>query len=385
MLKIFMSYAKEDRALVAPYFSRLNAEDFSPWMDVEDLLPGQNWEAEINKAFNDANVVLLFLSPRSVSKRGFVQREANEAIDNLRYKQPTDIYVIPLLLEHCEVPIQISKRLQYEDLQAAGAWDRLLASLRLASTQQQVSSSEGVVHGPFRIFAEEFKEQWGGRPGHNIDISFPRFESASQPAAAAELSSFFRGRTAKIVIQSRQKPWNQSPDLFSDETDEDTTFVGTNGRWDGYGIVHANANLLSLTYTVGWYGAGAAHPNSHFETHNYAILDAKILPIELTDLFDDASAGIRRISDICIKNLQRQYWERCGVEPDADALKWVNNGAGPAEENFVAFSLSADHLTILFSPYQVGAYAFGSWSVDVSFFDLLDLLRKPGIHTMAKA
>lgn len=113
-LKVFVSYAKEDRGRALQYYELLAQEGAEPWMDVKKLLPGQNWEAEIERAFSEANVVVLLLSKRSVDKRGFVQREANDAIERLRYKQPTDIYVIPLLLEPCDIPGHISGRLQYE-------------------------------------------------------------------------------------------------------------------------------------------------------------------------------------------------------------------------------------------------------------------------------
>lgn len=125
-LKVFISYAKEDRAQALTYFERLSEEGFSPWIDTKKLLPGQNWEAEIERAFSDANVVILLLSQNSVSKRGFVQREANDAIERLRYKQPTDIYVIPLLLDQCEVPSHIAGRLQYLNISTPGAWEQVL-------------------------------------------------------------------------------------------------------------------------------------------------------------------------------------------------------------------------------------------------------------------
>lgn len=385
MLKVFLSYAKEDKARVLSYFNKLKESGFAPWMDVEKLLPGQNWEAEVDKAFNEANVILLFLSEKSVSKRGYVQREANEAIENLRYKQPTDIYVIPLLLEHCELPTQMSKRLQYEDLQAPGAWDRVLLSLQLASKQQQIVQISGVVHDQFTVFDEELTEEWVARPGHNISINYPRFTSVYQPKVADELTFLFRGRAAKVLIDCRNKPWDQSPDFYPEPVDDDSKFVASNGRWDSYGVVHANQNLVSLVYNIGWYGAGAAHPNSYFETYNFALVDSKVLPIELHDLFLDSTAGVSKISELCVKNLQRQYWERMDEEPDQDIRKWILEGAGPEAKNFSSFSISSDHLTFLFAPYQVGPYASGSWSVDVSFFDLLDVLRKPGIHTLAKA
>lgn len=88
-LKVFISYAREDREKALHYYDLFAKEGVSPWIDVKHLLPGQNWEAEIDRALNDANVVVLLLSKHSVTKRGFVQREANDAIERLRYKQPT--------------------------------------------------------------------------------------------------------------------------------------------------------------------------------------------------------------------------------------------------------------------------------------------------------
>jgi len=377
-LKVFVSYAKEDRDLALKYYDLLIQDGTRPWMDVKHLLPGQNWEAEIDRAFSDANVVVLLLSKQSVNKRGFVQREANDAIERLRYKQPTDIYVIPLLLEPCEVPNHIAGRLQYVDLSTAGAWEQVQASLKLAAEQQSIEIARGLDAGPFRVFTEKFEEQWQGTPGHDIKIEYPRFESASLPNIAQELTFFFAGRAAKTLIESRQKPWDQSPDIYP----EIDGFTAMNGRWDGFGVVHATTQLLSLTYEVGWYGAGAAHPNSHFETYNFAIQE-QLHILSLEDFFKDAPEAIKRISELCIAALCREYWIRMGQKPDEEQMKWFQSGAGPNAENFAAFTVSADHFTFLFAPYQVSAYAMGRWSVDVSFYDLLDALQANDLHLLA--
>jgi hypothetical protein len=158
-LKAFISYAREDQERALHYYGLLEKEGVSPWIDVKHLLPGQNWEAEISRAFGEANIVILLLSPRSISKRGFVQREANDAIERLRYKQPTDIYVIPLLLEACEVPTQIAGRLQYVDLTTDGAWDQVRAALHVASEQQSLQLEQGASHGPFTVFTERLQER----------------------------------------------------------------------------------------------------------------------------------------------------------------------------------------------------------------------------------
>ncbi len=378
-LKVFISYAREDSEKALYYYDLFVKEGVSPWIDARHLLPGQNWEAEIDRAFNDANVVVLLLSKHSVTKRGFVQREANDAIERLRYKQPTDIYVIPLLLEQCDVPSYISGRLQYLDLNMEGAWDQVRASLHIASEQQSIQIERGIISGPFNVFTERIQERWDGLPGYEIDIEYPRFESALLPPIARELSALFLGRAFQTLISNRQKPWDQSPDLFKDRL---SSFAATNGRWDSYGIVHATDHLLSLTYQVGWYGAGAAHPNSYFETYNFIYFD-RSYELELEDFFVKPAAAIKRISAACIIELSKEFWRRTGEKPNEDQLSWFRRGAGEDHENFSAFTVSEDHFTFLFPPYQVSNYAMGRWSVDVSFYDLMDLLRPDGPHTQA--
>jgi hypothetical protein len=376
-LKVFVSYAREDQAQAAHYYELLQREGMAPWMDVRNLLPGQNWEAEISKAFGEANVVLLLLSPRSVSKRGFVQREANDAIERLRYKQPTDIYVIPLLLEPCEVPSQIAGRLQYVDLTSDGAWDRVVASLRLAGEQQSIQSERGVTHGPFTMFSERIEESRDGAPGYVVEIEFPRFESTVKPDAAKELNAYFAGRAFQVLLAERSNAEAQNPELFAERR-----ATSQNGRWEGFGVVHATAAFLSITYEVGWYGAGAAHPNMHFETFNFVCRD-RLMRVELQEFFVDLKAALEVISSACIQLLAREYWERTGRRPDESQLKWFNDGAGPELNNFRAFTVGPDHFTFLFAPYQVSAYAMGRWAAEVSFYDLLDLLKKDGPHSLA--
>lgn len=373
-LTVFISYAKEDQEQALRYYEMFENEGVSPWMDVKKLLPGQNWEAEIERALSNANLVILLLSPRSVSKRGFVQREANEAIARLKYKLPTDIYVIPLLLELCEVPEFIGSKLQYVDLTAPNAWSLVRASLQVASKQQSVQLTNGTAYGPFTVFEERRKETWIGLPGHDIDIAYPRFQSPV--AAAQELSQFFEGRAAKALLDSRQKPWEQSPELFEGHHLE----TASNGRWDTYGIAHASSQLLSISYLVSWYGAGAAHPNSHFETHCFALLD-RIYPLTLEDFFKEPETAAIEISRMCIAALGREFWSRTGERPDAGQLKWFAEGAGPNLDNFRSFTVHSDRFAFLFGTYQVAAYAFGPFNIEVPFYDLLDQLRTEGPHT----
>ena len=377
-LTVFISYAREDRDQALICYEKLEKEGVSPWLDANKLLPGQNWEAEIDRALSSANLVVLLLSPRSVSKRGFVQREANDAIARLKYKLPTDIYVIPLLLEPCEVPDFIGSKLQYVDLSAQNAWSLVRASLQVASEQQSVQLTHGTAHGPFTVFEERLREAWPGLPGHDIDVAYPRFLSSVASHAARELSLYFEGRAVRILLSSRQKPWEQSPDWFEAQRPD----TATSGRWDTYGIAHSSSKLLSVSYLVAWYGAGAAHPNSHFETHCFALLD-RIYPLDLEDFFNNSEAAVAAISRLSISALGREFWSRTGERPDEEQLKRFVEGAGPELANFRAFTVHSDHFTFLFRPYQVAAYALSSFSIDVPFYDLLDHLRSNGPHVWA--
>lgn len=379
-LKVFISYANEDRDRALHYYELLSQEGALPWLDVKKLLPGQNWEAEIERAFSEANVVVLLLSKRSVNKRGFVQREANDAIERLRYKQPTDIYVIPLLLEQCDVPAHIAGRLQYVDLSTPGAWAQVRSSLKLAAEQQSIDLASGISAGPFRVFTEKVGDIWKGTPGHDIDIEFPRFEWVARPDIAEELTQYFAGRATKVLMEARQKPWKQSPEMFAD-TD---VFSASDGRWDSFGIAFASERLLSLTYEVGWYGAGAAHPNTHFETYNFAILD-RLYILDLEDFFSNGESALKRISELCIDQLCRELWSRVGEKPEDTDLKWFKTGAGENFENFQAFTVGPDHFTFLFAPYQVNAFALGRWSVDVSFYDLLADMNIDGPYRLTRS
>ena len=84
---------------------QLKESGYYPWLDKEDLLPGQSWRREIRKIISDPyNLVVVCLSSRSTSKRGVVQQEITWALDVLDRMPEDTIYLIPARLEPCSVP-----------------------------------------------------------------------------------------------------------------------------------------------------------------------------------------------------------------------------------------------------------------------------------------
>ena len=128
-LRIFFSYASSDKPVVRRLYRRLRDEGFDPWLDEENLLPGQNWKAEISRAVRSADIVLVCLSRASISKVGYVQGELKFGLDVADKAPEGAIYIVPLRLEQCEIPERL-RQWQSADLFDDDGYERLIAALR---------------------------------------------------------------------------------------------------------------------------------------------------------------------------------------------------------------------------------------------------------------
>jgi len=131
---VFLCHASEDKQRVHDLAIRLRADGFHPWLDEEELLPGQHWESEIQRAVRRSHVVIICLSTRAVTKAGFLQKEIASALSVLDEQPEVIIFVIPARFEHCEVPSRL-QQLHYVDLFSENGYSRLRRAL-IARAQQ---------------------------------------------------------------------------------------------------------------------------------------------------------------------------------------------------------------------------------------------------------
>jgi len=103
-VQIFLCYVREDKERLENLYQKLSDAGFKPWMAKKDLVGGERWKSRISQAIRRSDLFLACLSANSVDKRGFVQREIKDALDIWREKLESDIYLIPVRLEDCEVP-----------------------------------------------------------------------------------------------------------------------------------------------------------------------------------------------------------------------------------------------------------------------------------------
>lgn len=107
-IRIFICYAKEDIKQAQQICMGLKNEGYDPWMDEEKLVGGQDWELEITRAIEESNFFLACLSSHSITKEGYVQKELKKGLDILDRQPEGRIYLIPVRLEDCKVPMKLS-------------------------------------------------------------------------------------------------------------------------------------------------------------------------------------------------------------------------------------------------------------------------------------
>ncbi len=129
-LKVFLCHASGDKPQVRTLYKHLVVEGVDAWLDQEKLLPGYDWRIEIPRAVQEADVVVVCLSNKSITKEGYIQKEIKFALDAAEEKPDGTIFLIPARLEDCPVPEKLS-RWQWVDLFEENGYLKLLRSLKL--------------------------------------------------------------------------------------------------------------------------------------------------------------------------------------------------------------------------------------------------------------
>lgn len=128
-LRVFLCHSSGDKPVVRLIYRWLAAQNgVKPWLDEEELLPGQEWEREIRGAVRSADLILVCLSSTSVNKAGFLQREIRLALEVATEQPPEASFIIPIRLEECKVPEELSKW-QWFDYYNPRGHERLLRAL----------------------------------------------------------------------------------------------------------------------------------------------------------------------------------------------------------------------------------------------------------------
>jgi len=140
-LRVFLCHATEDRPATRELYQKLAAEPWiQPWMDMEDLLPGQDFDLEIYKALRDSDAILICLSQTSVTKSGYLNKEIRRALDTADEKPEGAIYIIPVKFDDCMPSFEKLKKYQWVNYFEPGAYERLSKSLRIRAEALKIAT-----------------------------------------------------------------------------------------------------------------------------------------------------------------------------------------------------------------------------------------------------
>ncbi|MGN6314474.1 MAG: TIR domain-containing protein [Rhodanobacteraceae bacterium] len=114
MADVFVSYARADKARVAPLVAAIEARGWSVWWDPE-ITPGQEFDDQIDAEIDAAKAVLVVWTPLSVTSR-WVRGEAREAAERG--------ILVPVRFEQARLPMDV-RAIHTTDLDG---WDENPAS-----------------------------------------------------------------------------------------------------------------------------------------------------------------------------------------------------------------------------------------------------------------
>jgi hypothetical protein len=131
-LSVFLCHSKKDKEKVQELYDLLSVQPgIDPWFDQVKLLPGVNWDLEIAKAVKSADVVIVCLSKKSLTKDGYVHKEIKLALDIAERKPEGTIYIIPVKLEDCDLPARLDQWQWVEYFRnSQEGFDKIMLALR---------------------------------------------------------------------------------------------------------------------------------------------------------------------------------------------------------------------------------------------------------------
>lgn len=135
-VQIFICYGREDFEQAHGLYEKLRGEGYTPWMDKENIVGGQDWELEITRAIEGSKFFLACLSRHSVNKEGYVQKELKKGLEILDRQPEGNIYLIPLRLDDCRVP-QRFNRISWIDFFEPRGTEELLKAIEVGCKQRR--------------------------------------------------------------------------------------------------------------------------------------------------------------------------------------------------------------------------------------------------------
>ena len=212
-------------------------------------------------------------------------------------------------------------------------------------------------------------------PYYTVDAVYPRKTLLADLAADAKARTTMEQSIAADIAQFK------TDGNFANLTAEDiqTQGLGADRKY-ALGFTYdeyQGSSTVSYVFLV-YEDTLGAHPNAFYKTFTF---DMQGNSLELGDLFLPAQAGTPNSSYLTVlsapayKDVVAQLTQKSGSAPDSGMLETVRMGTEPSPEALQFYYISGVNLHLLFPPYQVAAYAAGTFDVSIPLASLSSILK----------
>ena len=105
MVKVFISYVKDDSVLVNKLVDDLRVHGIDAWIDKKSLTPGTRWKTSIRNAIEGGDFFIACFSENYNNRaKTYMNEELTLAVEELRMRPANRIWFIPVKISECEIP-----------------------------------------------------------------------------------------------------------------------------------------------------------------------------------------------------------------------------------------------------------------------------------------
>jgi hypothetical protein len=266
--EVFISHAKEDYEVAERIYNYLEQNSYSPWLDKKKIRVGSNWDFEIKRALKESTFVILVLSSISVKKRGYVQREFKYAVEYSEKKLIDDIYIIPILIDKCEVPEHLNQ-FQWIEMDDDNILENVLESLNY-QRQKYLNDlpQEQIEINDYSTFSVDLNLDFYLKVDY--DCNLPLFHE-NRFFDANFVNTFIQQKSLKFISDLRAL---LSENREHYQENENLLYLEIS-----HSIKKLDEENLSMSIIYNTY-LGGAHPNTNVDTLNFTFKPERLMEFE---------------------------------------------------------------------------------------------------------
>jgi len=331
--KVFISHASEDTDDAESIYSLLKSNHYEPWLDFKALKAGMQWDYEIEQALRESDFVVILLSKVATNKRGYIQREIKRMDRYSEEKLSDDIYILPILIDDCDVPRSLSKY-QYMKTSQVDFRKNLLDSLNFQREKYlTLIDKSDILFDDCVKKAEGFDLKISTPYDCHIDYYICRDNSFFD---SNYINSFIEREIYDLIdtFRNDEKKYglNSSPQM-------EHAYIEI-----GNSIVIHSPEVLSVSTGISEY-SGGAHPNHYLSHKHFALNPERTLRLE--DFIEFK----------CLTEWLTNKIDKYAKEDQGFLLDYIN----AVNENNIDFHWDSENFTINFmsvTPHALTAISY---------------------------